>query len=76
MLIILILKCVFTDIDGREVRTGRQGGDGGEARIFTLENNERITRVEGRAQRLIDRLQFFTNKGRTCLPVIIPVEVY
>ncbi|KAI0521297.1 Jacalin-like lectin domain-containing protein [Xylaria bambusicola] len=58
------IECVFADIDGREVRTGRQGGDGGDAYVFTLENNERIIRVEGRAEQLIDRLQFFTNKGR------------
>ncbi|KAI1357925.1 hypothetical protein F5Y08DRAFT_134427 [Xylaria arbuscula] len=64
MLMVLILKCIFTDIDGREVRTGRQGGGGGDAHIFTLENNERIIRVEGRADKMIDRLQFFTNKGR------------
>ncbi|KAI0197985.1 Jacalin-like lectin domain-containing protein [Astrocystis sublimbata] len=58
------IECVLADVDGRGVRTGLRGGDGGETHVFTLEKNERIIRVEGRANKIIDRLQFFTDKGR------------
>lgn len=61
------IECIFKLPDGREFSTGRKGGGGGGEQIFTLNENERIIRVEGRGASRIDRVQFFTNQNRTSL---------
>jgi len=62
------LECMFTLASGGEFSTGRMGGGGGKEQIFTLNDNERIIRIEGRSGSQIDRLQFFTNQNRTFVP--------
>ncbi|KAK4175065.1 Jacalin-like lectin domain-containing protein [Triangularia setosa] len=57
------IECIF-NINGQMTPSGRKGGGGGGEGIFTLNNNERIIRVEGRAGSRIDRLQFFTDQNR------------
>lgn len=40
------------------------GGDGGSESVFTLKDNEWVTRVTGRSGHRIDQLQFHLNSGR------------
>jgi len=42
----------------------RRGGNGGVDCRFDLDNGERIVKITGFAARLVDSLQFFTNRGR------------
>jgi len=43
----------------------KRGGDGGQSYTFSLENNEKIVRIDGRGAKYIDQLQFFTDTGRS-----------
>lgn len=41
----------------------KHGGSGGQSYTFSLGNDEKIVRIDGRGTKYIDQLQFFTNKG-------------
>jgi len=62
--------CHGGEVDGFRLYYGTEGvgdwhgGDGGTLSTFALEGDELIIRVEGHAGYRIDRLQFFTDKGR------------
>jgi hypothetical protein len=41
----------------------KHSGNGGQSYTFSLENKEKIVRIDGRGAKYIDQLQFFTDTG-------------
>jgi hypothetical protein len=62
------IQGVYTTPSGATITGLMHGGDGGELSNFKLEDGEYITRVEGHSGARTDKLQFFTNRGRSFGP--------
>ncbi|KAF5339698.1 hypothetical protein D9758_014901 [Tetrapyrgos nigripes] len=58
------IECTF-QVGNKTVSSGKKGGNGGSAHTFELRFEEQITRIEGRANTGLCKLQFFTNQGRS-----------
>ncbi|KAF5344583.1 hypothetical protein D9758_013885 [Tetrapyrgos nigripes] len=58
------IECKF-QVGNKTVSSGKKGGSGGSAHTFELRSGEQITRIEGRANTEMCKLQFFTNQGRS-----------
>jgi Jacalin-like lectin domain len=62
------IQAVYTTPSRATITGPMHGGDGGSLSNFKLENDEYITRIEGRFGGRTDALRFTTNKGRSFGP--------
>jgi hypothetical protein len=58
------IQIVYQTADGILRVAPRRGGDRGNDCRFDLDDGERIVKITGGSNRLVDSLQFFTNRGR------------